>query len=342
MKEAILLMDIGGTHTRGRLVHARDHLLDTSSIISERSTALADKRSLLEFIQALLTESEYIATAAVLSFAGPVKAATVTMTNWRLQDAISLTDLEALGLPKTKTTIINDMEAAALCLIAYKTGRVKLEVNELYRSASHQQSHFNNAILIIPGTGVGVAGILLPENGAAPEQAAHVSCELQHTAAAGLGSAYDGVIEVLQHRLHKAGLSWEDLVSGKGMENIYQALQSLAAGTAGDQQHLTAATIASRAIAGTDKACREALACYYHAAGALTQVVALAFQPFAGIYLGGDTTAKNMAFIRHSSFVAKLQDNDLRRDLLQSFPVYLIPEYMNLIGTQYLASRKYP
>lgn len=339
MKEAILLMDIGGTHTRGRLVHARDHLLDNSSIISERSTTLADKRSLLEFIQTMLKQSEYDVTAAVLSFAGPVKAATVTMTNWRLQDAISLTDLVALGLPEAKTTIINDMEAAANCLIAYKTGRVELEINEIYRPASHQRSHFNNAILIIPGTGVGVAGIFL---GAAPEQAAHVSCELQHTTAAGLGAAYVGLIEEMQRRLHKAGLSWEDLVSGRGLENIHQALQSRATGTADNKHRLTAATIASRAVAGTDKTCLEALTCYYHAAGALTQVVALAFQPFAGIYLGGYTTAKNMVFIRHSSFVAKLQDNDLRRDLLQSFPVYLIPAYMNLIGTQYLASRKYP
>ena len=336
MKDAILLMDVGGTHTRARLVLAGPQLLNHASIISEHSAALADKQTLLALIQSLLQQSEYAVTAAVLSFAGPVKAATVTMTNWPRQDAISLAELVALGLPELKTTFINDMEAAANCLIAYKTGTAKLDVYTLYQPASPLEQHFNNAILIIPGTGVGVAGVMLPGHSAAP--AAHVACELQHTAAAGLGTAYAGLVETLQRQLNQACLSWEDLVSGQGLENIHQALASE---TAGDHPRLPAATIAGRAVAGTDPTCVEALACYYHVAGVLTQVVALAFQPFAGIYLGGDTTAKNMAFIRHSSFVARLQDNDRRRDLLQSFPVYLVPAYMNLTGTQYLASRNY-
>ncbi|MBF8270578.1 MAG: hypothetical protein HW386_2287 [Gammaproteobacteria bacterium] len=334
MQEAILLMDIGGTHTRARLVRAREEMLSANSILAEHGADIADKQTLLAFIRTLLTQSGCVVTAAVLSFAGPVKTAAVTMTNWPRQDAINIAELVALGLPATQTDIINDMEAAALCLIAYKTGRVQLEVHELYTPAGGCQQHFNNAILIIPGTGVGVAGIVMA-NGAAP---AHVSCELQHTAAAGFDDAYADLLARLRHQLHKDHLSWEDLVSGQGLENIYQALLYP---NSGDQTHLTAAAIASRAVAGTDKTCREALACYYHAAGALTQVVALAFQPFAGIYLGGETTTKNMAFIRHSSFVAKLQDNNQRRDLLQSFPVYLLPAYLNLTGAQYLACRNY-
>ena len=94
-------------------------------------------------------------------------------------------------------------------------------------------------------------------------------------------------------------------------------------------------------MAGSDALSVAALDFYYRAAGAMTQVVALAFQPFAGIYLGGATTAKNISFIRRSSFIEGLQDNRIRGGLLRSFPVYLLPEYMNLDGTQYLASRSY-
>ena len=334
MQEAILLMDIGGTYTRARLERARVEPPGAETILLERGAAIADKQTLLAFIRAMLTQTEHTVSTAVLSFAGPVKAASITMTNWPRQDAISLAELVALGLPATQTDIINDMEAAALCLIAYKTGRVQLTVNALYTPANDSQQHFNNAILLVPGTGVGVAGILMG-NGTAP---AHVSCELQHTTAAGFDHAYADLLARLKQQLHKDHLSWEDLVSGQGLENIYQALLSPGSG---DQPQLNAAIIASHAMAGTDNTCREALACYYHAAGALTQVVALAFQPFAGIYLGGETTAKNMAFIRHSSFVAKLQDNNRRRDLLQSFPVYLLPAYLNLTGAQYLARHKY-
>ena len=341
MKQVFLLMDVGGTHTRARLVQAGRDMLKQPDIITETSAVISDKAGLLDIINDMLAQQDRAGIFSVLSFAGPVLADRVAMTNWRQQDEISLADLEALGLAANRTTFINDMEAAALCLIAHKSGALELQTECLYAAGKEVDKHFNNAILIIPGTGVGVAAIVMPDRHGHPATAAHVSCELQHTSVPYLGDAYAGLVAALQRRLGKKVLSWEDIVSGKGLENIYHCLHLTGCENGGYDENADAAEIAGRALVGNDKACEAALEFYYHAAGALTQLVALAFQPFAGIYLGGGTTAKNISFIRRSSYVYGLQDNAIRKGLLRSFPVYLVPEYMNLNGTLYLASRGY-
>lgn len=340
MKDVILLMDVGGTNTRARLVRAGEDLLEHADIILEKSSTITSKEELLDFIRDMLAQQDQAVACSVLSFAGPVYEDRVAMTNWLQQDEISLVELYTLGLPQQRTMLINDMEAAALCLIACKTGGISLEVSGLYTVREGIKKHFNNAILIIPGTGVGVAAIIMPGMDGIPATPVHVSCELQHTPAPDLGDRYSDLTQALKKRLNKNILSWEDMVSGKGLENIYNCLQLLAAnGRANDGPG--AAEIARRAVDGSDETCAAALDFYYYAAGALTQVMALAFQPFAGIYLGGETTAKNISFIRHSAYVDSLQDNAVRNGLLRSFPVYLVPEYMNLNGTLYLASRSF-
>jgi len=339
MKAVILLMDVGGTHTRARLVRAGNDLLKQIDVIMEKTATISTKQELKVFINEMLAQKEYTVKAAVLSFAGPVYEDSVAMTNWRQQDEISLTELCTLGLPADQTMLINDMEAAALCLVAYKTGDIALSVTSLYETREEVKKHFNNAILIIPGTGVGIAGIIMPGTNGFPTTPAYVSCELQHTSAPELGDTFKDLIQALKHRLNKNILSWEDMVSGKGLENIYYCLRLLAADVKDANVDLDTAEIARRAVANSDEICTAALDFYYYAAGALTQVLALAFQPFDGIYLAGGTTEKNISFIRRGSYIEGLQDNVVRKGLLQSFPVYLVPEYMNLNGTLYLASR---
>jgi glucokinase len=338
MQEAVLLMDVGGTHTRARLIRSRKELLEQAEVIAERNAEIADKQTLLDFIGALLAPHACRVSAAVLSFAGPVTAAAVTMTNWKRLDAVRLADVTALGLPETNTAFINDMEAAAYCLIAHQLGWTKLTIHELYAPAERVPGRARNAVLIIPGTGVGVAGVVMPADPDAGHPAP-VSCELQHTAAAGLDADCTDVLQWLAHRLDKRQATWEDLVSGLGLENLHHYFRSRDAGAGGVVERLSAADVAARAVADSDRACIAALDCYYHAAGALAQVMALVFQPYAGVYLGGGTTVKNSSFIRKSSFVRRFQDNPVRGELLRSFPVYLVPEYLNLTGALFLASR---
>lgn len=329
-------MDIGGTHTRARLLNAGPDLANDSEIINEESVIITDKRSLMDFIQGFILQQDAVITTAVLSIAGPVNAKSVTITNWTGKPEISFDELVSPGLPAERTLFVNDMEAAANCLIAFKKGKTRLEVISQFEASGSSNIHFDNSILIIPGTGVGIAGIVTPLLGGEP---AHVSCELQHTLIPEPVLADAGLMDAMKKRLNRGYLTWEDFVSGKGLENLYYCLLAMNSGGKGTTDLPGAGVIAENAVNGTDKICADALNYYYDVAGALTQVVALAFQPFAGVYIGGATTKKNLAFIRQSAFIEKFQDNEIRGDLLKSFPVHLVPEYMNLDGAMYLASQ---
>jgi glucokinase len=66
-------------------------------------------------------------------------------------------------------------------------------------------------------------------------------------------------------------------------------------------------------------------------------VLALAFQPYDGIYLAGESTRRNLSFIGNSPFLKQLQANQARADLLREFPVYLLAQELNLAGAAYAA-----
>ena len=84
MKEVILLMDIGGTHTRARLVRAGQDMLKRPDIIMEKSAAISAKARFLDFINEILAQQDQAVISAVLSFAAPVYEDRVAMTTARV------------------------------------------------------------------------------------------------------------------------------------------------------------------------------------------------------------------------------------------------------------------
>ena len=226
------------------------------------------------------------------------------------------------------------MAAAACCITAFREGKVRLELTRIYHPAAAPVDS-GNAVLIIPGTGVGLGAVVAPAPAGPPALPLHISCEIQHTDAARLPEQFGTLAGLMQKRLGRDKLSWEDFVSGRGLVNMHACLADHRAAEDGPD----AGEIARRAVAGTEAASVTALACYYHVCGALAQVMALSFQPSAGIFLGGSTTRQNRRFIEQSGFVRACQDNSVRGELLASFPVYLVPEYMNLNGAMYLAQQ---
>ena len=79
---------------------------------------------------------------------------------------------------------------------------------------------------------------------------------------------------------------------------------------------------------------------FYQCCGALAQVLALTFKPFGGIFLAGTSTRKNLQFIAPSPFLAQLQQNEVRAELLKAFPVYVIADDFNLEGAAFVANQQ--
>jgi glucokinase len=349
MTQAILLMDIGGTNTRARIFASEQGLFANNNVIAERSAKISTRIALLDFISNLLSEYsvENSLGAAVLCFAGPViNHSHVSLTNWpEPRNNITFSDLVKNGLPADGTFLVNDMEAAAWSLLNKKYEHDPRSFNpfSLYPVVKKKLQANNNMILLMPGTGIGIATIVagaMPGYGNEPVIS---SAEIQHSAIPALDPEHARLINEFSRHLGKDYVSWEDFISGGGLENIYSAMENISSNISLSRKwskKLSADKIAELAVINGDASCQAALSLYYRCLGLLAQVLALTIQPFDGIYLMGKTTKHNFPFIPQSGFLQTLQNSRTQAELLKEFPVYLITEDLNLDGAACIAQRQ--
>ncbi|MEX2352611.1 MAG: glucokinase [Gammaproteobacteria bacterium] len=343
---ATLLMDIGGTNTRCKIIES----IYSSGSIPQKTISLTRRidtgEKLFNFINEILSEYQLrnqLATA-VLCFAGPVTDHTrAFMTNWHGERNILSSELVACGLQADKTTLVNDLEAAAYGLLhcKYQTGTGKEDIIPLYTPDSPVAEN-GNALLIMPGTGTGISAILTDPAAGDASTPLILACETQHSPIPALDRWHRQLIEEVGKISGKSCPTWEDFVSGPGLEMIYQSLVRLnieETGTPIRESCPGADMIAELAVTGTDALSHAALATYYRCAGALAQLLALTFRPQRGVYLAGNSTRSNLSYIPDSAFIPALHDNDFHREMLEAFPVYLAVSDLNLEGAAYLANR---
>ena len=86
---------------------------------------------------------------------------------------------------------------------------------------------------------------------------------------------------------------------------------------------------------------QRALDLYSGCMGLLTQILALVYQPFGGIFLCGDVILKNKSFIPGSNFLKILHQNKKQSSLLKMFPVFMVTvKNLNLLGNLWIAKKK--
>ena len=320
-----LAIDVGGTNTRAKF--ATIDKPGQSVLLRQKVTA---KSELKEFITDIVGQKDVDRCA--IGFGGPVVSrAEARMTNWPGGPVIGINDLADWGLPKGSTLMLNDMEAGAFGVISIREeGRSADSESVCLHEVEDAQSGVSssNKILLAPGTGFGTIGIVSVKTKTGEYYETPVASEIQHSAALPLDPTHGALIDWLTE---KGGTdqrpSWEEFVSGRGLVNIYDALAGisritpLAASLHADDR---AAWIAGNGVAGSDPGCEEALEIYYRCVGRAAQLLALAFQPFGGIYLSGESTIRNLSFILKSGFLSELQDNPTLGRLLERFPVYAI------------------
>ena len=336
-RKVVLLMDIGGTHCRSKLVQGSDCLFDEDAVIDSRTAKISDKQAFLTFIDQLAGSARGKAKPhqAVLCFAGPVVGGSISMLNWSGQAEITTRELVEAGLPPQGITLLNDMEAAAYALLAWNSGHISLDPDPLYTAPAGGNKRNNNALLLMPGTGIGVSAVIDNNSGHPRGSPQVLACEMQHTPIPVLDEQQESVLNDMKNKHAIKQPSWEDFISGRGLENIYRCLapRRQSAGVSG----LNAQDIAGYAVQGADGYCVSALNMFYQCCGALAQLLALTFQPYAGIYLAGESTRRNLSFIRNSPFLQQLQHSDVRGYLLREFPVSLLAQELNLYGAAYAA-----
>jgi glucokinase len=305
----LLAGDVGGTKTLLQLV-------DLDGVVLERRYESGAYPSFDAMLAAFLADAKLGADAACFAVAGPVidQRAEITNLQW-IMDARALED--AFRVPRV--SLINDFYAVALGVPLLGPDD-RLVLNEGRRSdlAEH-------APIAILGAGTGLGEAILTWSGAQwnviPSEGGHADFAPQDELQTGL----------FLHLHEKYGhVSWERLISGAGLANIYAFLGGEASGPA---------EVAERAAAGEAQA-SQAFDVFVDVYGAEAGNMALRVLARSGVYLAGGVAAKNRERFTDGRFMAAFLRKGRFRALLGEMPVELITnEKVGLRGALEMARR---
>lgn len=311
----VLAGDIGGTKTNLGIFAVNAQQVNS---LFEATYVSANYRSLEEVIEHFLAQVKKSSlktpvSTACFGVAGPVKNNHCEVTNlpWIIDAAL---------IKKTfswqSVNLLNDLQANAWGIAALnETDFITLNEGKLSSG---------NASIIAAGTGLGEAGLFWDGKKHIP------------FASEGGHSDFSPGTE-REYRLHQflskkynGHVSWERIVSGMGLENLYQFLcyeaQSKPPAWLQQQMHSgdTAAAIANAAAAGKDPLCQQALDWFVHLYGVEAGNHALKIMSSGGVFLGGGIAPKIIKQLQSGDFIQAFCDKGRMRHLLEAMPVKVI------------------
>jgi glucokinase len=320
----LLAGDVGGTKTVLALYRYSEER--GWQLYRRQQFASAEFDRFDRLLAAFLTEHPGVALhAACIGAAGPIVDGDCQTTNlpWSLKSAEIG---EMLYTPRVK--LLNDLEAAAW-------GVLHSGADELIELNPHAvQGLAGNRAVIAAGTGLGEA--ILYWDG----QNYRVSAtEGGHCDFAPGDERQDALLQSLRKK-YSGHVSYERLVSGDGLKNIYRFLQDN--GFAGETDEVRqqmqcqdpAAVIGTFGAERKDPLCSEALRLFCSIYGAETGNLALKCLPYAGIYLAGGIAAKVLPALQQGAFLQAFLAKGRYVSLLSKIPlkVCLNPD-IALLGT---------
>jgi len=305
----ILAGDVGGTSTRlaGFGLAAGALALRVEGTYPSREFAGLD-----EILAAFIAAHELTIRHACIGVAGPVRGGRCATTNlpWHLDERHLA---EGLGLPHA--TLINDLEATAF-------GVPLLTPADLAVLQEGDADAAGNRAIVAAGTGLGEAGL-------------HWDGARHHPFATEGGHADfaphdDEQVELLHFlRLELGRVSWERVVSGPGLVNVFRFLCDTgrfdveAWLSAGIETGDAAAVIATAGLERRSPLAERALALFVRLYGAEAGNLALKLMASGGVYLGGGIAPKILPALAEG-FLAAFCDKGRMRPLMESMPVRVI------------------
>jgi glucokinase len=325
----ILAGDIGGTHTRLAffdVIDAQFRLISASVFPSREYSGLDE--IVTKFVQ---TSGEH-PDAACFGIAGPVTNGRVETSNlpWIIESKRLSEELRV-----RKALLINDVEASAWGIAA-------LEPTDFKVLSATAESPVGNQAVIAAGTGLGESAIYWDG--------------MQHRIFASEGGHSDFAprndleIELLQYLLARHHrVSFERVLSGPGLLNIYRFLRDTSRGT--EPQWLTeemahsdpSAAISAAGLGGKCPLCEQALDMFVSIYGAEAGNLALKIKSTGGVFVAGGIAPKLLPKLCEPAFMTAFLDKGRMRPLLESIPVKVITnEKLALVGAARCAVMRTP
>ncbi len=324
----VLAGDLGGTHARLAIAEVEGTRHRT---LREHTYASGDYPDPIDFLRAFLAD-EGVA-AACLAVAGPVEdhrehqTARVTNLPWNL-DSRDLA--QGLGVPALR--LINDFQAVGYGL----EGLQPKDLVEL--QAGRPRPHAPRA-LIGAGTGLGM-GLLVWQGGhyeVLPSEGGHADF-------APAEPLQDALLAWLRERY--GHVSWERVLSGPGLVNLYHFLRQREpqrANAALDRAMADgdpAAEISEFALWHGDALAREALELFVRLYGAAAGNLALTTLPRGGLFVAGGIAPKILDVLHTGEFVTAFRDKGRMAALMDTIPVWVvINARVGLVGAALAAAR---
>lgn len=310
----ILAGDVGGTKVHlalygfehGRLSHVRDERFPSR-----------EYAGLEEIIRNFLIESgDPDVKAACFGVPGPVRGGRLKLTN--LPWVVDSRELSK-ALDINHLFLINDLEANGY-------GIAELDPEQLFELSAGAPGSVGNEGLVSAGTGLGEA--ILVWNG---KMHIPMASEGGHCDFSPRNEEEIELLRYLQEKL-KGRVSFERVVSGQGLTNVYTFLRDVKKMEEPDwlRERMLAedpnAIIGELGQEGSNELCVKALDMFVSAYGAEAGNLALKVLSVGGIYLGGGIAPKILKKMRDGAFMKAFSDKGRLSDLLVQMPVRVILE----------------
>jgi glucokinase len=306
-----LIADIGGTNARFALARA-------GRVDALRVLATADHPTVQDAARAFLAGVPDAGTVRRGAFdvAGPVGSDHVHLTNSHWSFSIAQVRAE-LGFDDLK--VVNDFAAAAL-------GIPHLLSSDRIQVGSGQPDPLGPIGVIGPGTGLGVGSLVH-----SPQGWVVIPGEGGHATMAAATAEEGRILDLLRERF--GHVSAERVLSGQGIENLYEAVIALAGRTG---TRLAANAITQAALAGSDPDCAQALELFCAMLGTVAGNLALTLGASGGVFLIGGILPRFPEHFAASGFRARFESKGRLSDYMRPIPTFLVthdnPALLGLAG----------
>lgn len=311
----ILAGDVGGTKVNLALY---EFAVGKLKLLHEQKYPAQKYRGLEEVVREFISTYAAGKTIAAASFGvpGPVRAGKLRLTNlpWDLDSHQLSLDLNIMHV-----FLINDLEANGY-------GIPELNADQIYTLSAGDRAAAGNCALVSAGTGLGEAILVWNGKTHTPMASEGGHCDF--------AARNDIEIELLQYLIRTLGgrVSWERVVSGIGLKNIYAFLRDekkmeeptwLRDRMQGEDPN---AVIGECGENGTSELCRRTLEIFAASYGAEAGNLALKALANGGIYLGGGIAPKILKTMQNGMFMQAFIDKGRLGNLLRQMPVHVLLE----------------
>jgi glucokinase len=295
-----IVADIGGTFARFGRVNLDTLLMDKVEVY-----ACAKYPGLEDVFHSYRSQHLLsVIDKMSIAIACPVLDDLICMTNthWRF----SINELKQ-KLNLSHLSVINDFNAIAMSLpvlsdmAAMQIGSGRAEPNK-------------TRVVLGAGTGLGVAALIPQGKGylAQAGEGGHVSW--------GAKTEQEWFISCYLKKMY-AHISYERLLSGHGLENLYRAFSAL---YQKEDIPLPAAQIIALALAQQSEVAEAAIAQFFSILGAYAGDLALIFAAFGGVYIAGGIVPRLLPLLHHSNFRASFEEKGRFSGFNAQIPTYVI------------------